>query len=203
WRIVTLQRSDVRESRSWIVIQPRLVATGPSDPSIAPFRLAEDDVTAIGFCGSGQRQGTSPALVVGVWQQAVNRSWKPQAIAGSRLGGIDGGGVATVYAPVAVLPGLNGSAGGQVSGVPAGSGRAGVPAGSGASSSSGIPSSIAGSSPWAPGRYVFKVIVANTPTSTYWFRIDLIWPPEPLPSESPLPSATPPTASPSVALPPG
>jgi hypothetical protein len=156
WRIVTLQRTDRAESRSWIVIQPAIGAGGPGDAVIAPFRLAEEDVVAIGFCGNDQHQGSPPALVVDAWRASVTTGeWDPIVIVGSRLGGLAGGGVATVYAPAA---------------------------GPGASAAGRTPATepaIPASTQWQAGRYAFKVTVIDSSATTYWFRVDLRWPPEP------------------------
>ena len=162
WRIVTLQRTAQAESRSWIVIQPAIGAGGPGDPVIAPFRLAEEDVVAIGFCGNDQHQGSPPALVVDAWRaSATTGEWDPIVIVGSRLGGLAGGGVATVYAPAA---GPGASAAGR------------APA---------IEPAIPASTQWQAGRYAFKVTVIDSPATTCWFRVDLRWPPEPTSSGRP------------------
>lgn len=97
WRVVTVERTSGRETRSWIAIQPT-TAAGPSDPNIPQVRVVADALGGLGFCAPDTpRFATDP------------RVWRVPIAGGSEFGTLEplkrlvpaATGHANVYAPPA------------------------------------------------------------------------------------------------------
>ncbi len=179
WRIVTLQRSGERESRSWTLVRP-VVASGPDDPAIEPVRVGGQDLIEIGFCGVGQRAGLVPVEIQAVWMLAANGTWQPHPVSPIAFPGSGGGGFALMTGEVAATGG-SGAGGSATPGPTEG------PRSSGASAPA---TQVAGAVPvarstWPPGRYVFAVTTGGAVPKRDWFGAEIIAPPPEPPAASP------------------
>jgi hypothetical protein len=98
WRVVTVERTAGRESRSWVAVEPR-AAQGPRDP-VPRVRVVAGRLLGLGFCAPESMRG-------GIGDVEVSRlsgtggAGPVRPLAGLRLVAPAGSGAATVYAPPA------------------------------------------------------------------------------------------------------
>jgi hypothetical protein len=82
WRLVTVERTENSEIRTWIAVGP-VPATGPADPRIPSVRVVVGPFQGLGFCAP---EAASPAQGV-LWLMQADA---PQPIALTSLEPLDG-----------------------------------------------------------------------------------------------------------------
>jgi hypothetical protein len=180
WRLVTLQRSADRETRTWLVVTSA-AATGPGDGTISVARLTENDVVGIGFCADGrlsqaEAAATPPSPASDVATTAWAGDWTSPTPASSfaeaRITNVWRRNTGGAWMPVsftALAP-----ARGDTPNIE----DARLYAPPGPPPESGLASRGAIQVVWPPGSYVFLVqLGASSSVLRAWFRLDLVWPP--------------------------
>jgi hypothetical protein len=81
WRLVTLERTETSEIRTWVAVAPER-ATGPNDPDMPSVRVVAGRLEGLGFCAP---EAVSPALGV-LWVL----QGEPRAFALASLESLDG-----------------------------------------------------------------------------------------------------------------
>ncbi len=162
WRLVSLQQTSDRVTRTWLVVKP-VSATRPEDPTIHLARLVGTDFAGIGFCADGRLAPGGPARIVAAWQHNDALGWQPLAIARLPRAPDDVGAPGAADAPDSLTDALLYRP-----------------------IASPVPDALVGPTlapsvtdpAWSLGAYAFAVDAASAGGVVHaWFHLDLVWPP--------------------------